>query len=283
MEIKNYTRDNIDFGRNYTQYSEMTPSESTFLSETIKDSGAKKIVEIGVAAGTSSLLILDTIKNIEDAHLYSIDYSTKYYRDANKNTGFILDDYPELKTKWSLYTGAMSCNFLEDIGKDIDLCFIDTTHCSPGEFLDYLQVLPFMKRNGIIVIHDIAFHTYNNELWNTCCILFSAIKGQKILPAFTEHKYTPNIGAIKLSPDTYENAYDIFNCLTLPWLYKLDEKDYQFLKKHFQKYYDKDLTDIFEKAYKFNSSLLEKENRAQTLYTYTKNIYLTMKYLKYSI
>ena len=42
MEIKNYTRDNIDFGRNYTQYSEMTPSESTFLSETIKDSGAKK-------------------------------------------------------------------------------------------------------------------------------------------------------------------------------------------------------------------------------------------------
>ena len=84
MEIKNYTRDNIDFGRNYTQYSEMTPSESTFLSETIKDSGAKKIVEIGVAAGTSSLLILDTIKNIEDAHLYSIDYSTKYYRDANK-------------------------------------------------------------------------------------------------------------------------------------------------------------------------------------------------------
>lgn len=283
MEIKNYTRDNIDFGRNYTQYSEMTPSESTFLSETIKDSGAKKIVEIGVAAGTSSLLILDTIKNIEDAHLYSIDYSTKYYRDANKNTGFILDDYPELKTKWSLYTGAMSCNFLEDIGKDIDLCFIDTTHCSPGEFLDYLQVLPFMKRNGIIVIHDIAFHTYNNELWNTCCILFSAIKGQKILPAFTEHKYTPNIGAIKLSPDTYENAYDIFNCLTLPWLYKLDEKDYQCLKKHFQKYYDKDLTDIFEKAYKFNSSLLEKENRAQTLYTYTKNIYLTMKYLKYSI
>ena len=283
MEIKNYTRDNIDFGRNYTQYSEMTPSESIFLSETIKDSGAKKIVEIGVAAGTSSLLILDTIKNIEDAHLYSIDYSTKYYRDANKNTDFILDDYPELKTKWSLYTGAMSCNFLEDIGKDIDLCFIDTTHCSPGEFLDYLQVLPFMKRNGIIVIHDIAFHTYNNELWNTCCILFSAIKGQKILPAFTEHKYTPNIGAIKLSPDTYENAYDIFNCLTLPWLYKLDEKDYQCLKKHFQKYYDKDLTDIFEKAYKFNSSLLEKENRAQTLYTYTKNIYLTMKYLKYSI
>ena len=50
----------------------------------------------------------------------------------------------------------MSCNFLEDIGKDIDLCFIDTTHCSPGEFLDYLQVLPFMKRNGIIVIHDIT-------------------------------------------------------------------------------------------------------------------------------
>ena len=43
MEIKNYTRDNIDFGRNYTQYSEMTPSESIFLSETIKDSGAKKL------------------------------------------------------------------------------------------------------------------------------------------------------------------------------------------------------------------------------------------------
>ncbi len=280
METRKYCGTLTPLMKKYNKFSEMTESEMMFLCGLIKETQSKKIVEIGVASGTSSLLMLDTIKNTENAHLYSIDYSTEYYRDVSKKSGFVVDDFPDLKQKWTLYTGAMSCRFLENIGKEIDLCFIDTMHCSPGEFLDYLQVLPFMKKDGIIVLHDIAFHTYENELWNTCCILFSAIHGQKILPEYTEHKYVPNIGAVKLSPDAMEEAFDIFNALTLAWAYPLKDKDFYELKKHYEKYYPRVLTNIFEKAYILNSRLIDKDKQVQSLYAYSKKLYLTLKYLK---
>ncbi len=280
MEKRKYCGSLMTSMQNYKDFAEMTESEMLFLSGLIKETKAKKIVEIGVASGTSSLLILDTIKNTEGAHLHSIDYSADYYRDASKRTGFVVEDYSDLKQKWTLYTGAMSCRFLENIGNEIDLCFIDTMHCSPGEFLDYLQVLPFMKKEGIIVLHDIAFHTYDNPAWNTCCILFSAIHGQKILPEYTEHKYIPNIGAIKLSPSAIEEAFDVFNALMLAWLYQINKKDFLELKSYFKKYYPDELVNIFEKAYAFSSKFVEKEIRIQDLYVYSKKLYLTLKYLK---
>ena len=258
----------------------MTPSEQEFLTDIVRQYKPKKLLELGIASGSSSVLLLNAIQDIPNSHLTSIDYSTPYYRDKTKNSGFVVDEYPDLKQKWTLYTGAMSCRFLEKIGNEIDLCFIDTMHCSPGEFLDYLQVLPFMKKDGIIVLHDIAFHTYENELWNTCCILFSAIHGQKILPEYTEHKYVPNIGAIKLSPSAMEEAFDIFNALTLAWAYPLKDKEFYELKKHYEKYYPRVLTNIFEKAYILNSRLLAKDKQVQSLYAYSKKLYLTLKYLK---
>jgi len=241
--------------------SEMSVSERQFLNGIIRQHRPKKIVEIGVAAGGSSAVILNAIKDIEGAHLYSHDYFEAYYRDNTKKTGFVVERFPKLREKWTLLTGGMACNFLDEIGGDIDVCLLDTTHSNPGEFLDYLQILPYMKKNGIVVIHDTCLHEYMKmPSLTTCCVLLSAIKGEKIIPARTEHNFLPNIGAVVLDDDAQKRAFDVFNCLALPWSYKIYEDDTDKLHKHFEKHYNKELVDWFLKIVEYNKNLFSIDN-----------------------
>jgi hypothetical protein len=51
--------------------------------------------------------------------------------------------------KWTLYIGTLTSQVIETIGNDIDFVFIDTMHITPGEMLDWLMVLPFLKEEAI--------------------------------------------------------------------------------------------------------------------------------------
>ena len=59
--------------------------------------------------------------------------------------------------KWTLYTGGITSQFIETIGYGIDLVFIDIKHVTPGEMLDWLMVLPFLKNEAIVIFHDAFF------------------------------------------------------------------------------------------------------------------------------
>ena len=118
-----------------------------FLNGMIRKYKPKKILEVGVASGGSSAIILNAIQNIENSHLYSIDKLINCFRRKEKETGWIVkDNFSNLMKKWTLYTGGITSNFIEKIGGDIDFVFIDTVHYAPGEWLDILQILPFLKK-----------------------------------------------------------------------------------------------------------------------------------------
>ena len=174
-------------------YIELTPEEQKFMNGLIRNIKPKKIVEIGVSKGGSSALILNAIKDINGSKLYSIDKSSYCYREKNKKTGFIVEEkFPELLDKWSLYTGGITSEFIESIGGGIDLVFIDTVHVTPGEMLDWLMVLPFLKNEAIVVFHDAFFLYYNKEVTkNKRHIsnnqLLCYIRGDLILPQYGEH------------------------------------------------------------------------------------------------
>ena len=155
---------------------ELLPEERMFFHGLIRKIKPKKIIEIGVSRGGSSALILNAIKDIKDAKLFSIDYSINCYKDITKKTGYLVKEkFPELIDKWTLFTGGITSEFIENIGGGIDLAFIDTMHVTPGEMLDWLLVLPFLKNESIVVFHDTFFlyraktvtknklHTSNNQ------------------------------------------------------------------------------------------------------------------------
>ena len=250
---------------------EMSQQEKAFLLELLIKKNPKKILELGVSRGGSSALILNTIKNT-DTKLYSIDFCTNFYKDPSLKTGFILDSLPELKKDWTLYTGAMAYKFMDKIGDGIDFCFIDTAHCNPGELLDFLQVLPYLKEDAIVVFHDTALHTRiksyagqiaNPAINNTCGLCMSAIYGKKLLqgnfiylekfPMFKAR--FPNIGAIQLNSETREHIFEIFNLLTLHWVYEIEDETLKELSEFFKHYYGEEWSSYFDKICAFQKEL----------------------------
>ncbi len=241
---------------------DLSPVQANFIVYLLKKYNSKKILELGVSAGGSSLLILDTIKDFENAHLYSIDYLNYWYKDKNKPVGFVVNEKaPNLLDNWTLYSGNFACEFIDQIcpdkAQDIDFCFIDTIHLRPGEILDFLMVLPYLKKNAVVVFHDISLHTFGEEFATSDanCILYSAIKGEKILPLNDCSRF-PNMGAIILDDDIRERIFDVFNALLLRWYYILEKEEYLLILKHFEKHYEEELIDIYKKAYEYNNMLV---------------------------
>lgn len=68
---------------------EMSREDHGFLCGAIKKVKPKKIVEIGVAEGGTTGVIMNALKMLNyPAEFYSVDLCEKYYRDNNLPTGY---------------------------------------------------------------------------------------------------------------------------------------------------------------------------------------------------
>jgi predicted O-methyltransferase YrrM len=249
-----------ELDNSYEKISRMTAHEREFINALILRNKPGKLLEIGVSAGASSIIMLNAVKNIENAWVYSIDSLDNCDKSPDKKTGYFVENYSGLKRKWELYTGGFAVKFMEKIGNEIDFCLIDTVHTTPGAILDFLVVLPYLKENAIIVFHDIGWHTWNcpDSQWDlTNALLMSAIHGEKIIQGnFTTEDenagrktFFPNIGGIKINKESHKHIYELLNILTIKWGYLPKDEEQKelisYLKKHYDPYYIKYLEDIF--------------------------------------
>ena len=70
--------------------AEMSERQSGFLCGLIKEFKPKRILEIGVAAGGTTAIMLNCISMLGlETSIVSIDVSVDYYRDTNKKTGYL--------------------------------------------------------------------------------------------------------------------------------------------------------------------------------------------------
>jgi predicted O-methyltransferase YrrM len=116
------------------KFSETSHLDRTFLNGLICQLEPKKILEIGVSAGGSSVVILNAIQSIENAKLYSVDIQRNWYRNQKKPTGWaVMEHYPELlsNNKWELITDVDICGIIENISshgtENFDFAFIDSS------------------------------------------------------------------------------------------------------------------------------------------------------------
>lgn len=242
----------------------MWNNQREFLNGVIRKFRPKKIVEIGVAFGGGSAIILNAIKDIKNSHLYSIDLS------SSKNIGNCIRNYfPEYLNIWSLYTGNIAANFIEEIGDNIDMVFIDSAHFEPGEILDFLIILPFVKERAIIGFHDIGnqitfgWEKNKRKEWAPY-LIFNIIKGQKFLPS-GKNILTQDIGVIKLERNQKKYIHDYFRALGGQWQYFPKEKHIKIIKSLFNKYYDNECITMFDETVEFNRKFT-KNNPMNNLY-----------------
>lgn len=127
-----------------TQCSDMWANQREFINGIIRKFKPHKILEIGVNRGGSSIIILNSIDDMKGSKLYSIDLNTEKY------IGECVEKYfPSLLKNWAIFKGNIATEFIEKIGKNIDMALIDTAHLEPGEILDFLIILPFLKEGAI--------------------------------------------------------------------------------------------------------------------------------------
>ena len=244
----------------------MWENQREFLNGIIRKFKPKKFLEIGVNNGGSSIVILNAIDDIKNSYLYSIDLNKE------EDVGNCVKKYfPNFLKKWTLFTGNIATEYIEKIGDNIDMVLLDTSHFEPGEILDFLIILPFLKENAIVIFHDIANQiapsTTRNE-WAPY-IIFNAIRGKKYLP-FGNNILTQNIGAVKL--DSNQNLYyhDYFRLLGGQWQYFPKEIHINQTRNIFKKYYDADCLTMFEETVSFNRNFVKK-NPKFTYYKFTSD------------
>ena len=198
----------------------MKENERYFLNGIIRSKKPRKILEVGVAEGGGSAIILNAISDIDGAELFSVDYaetmSSKHYR--GKPTGFLIPEkFPQFMDKWHMFRGGDISCFIEEIGADIDLLVLDTVHTHPWETVNFLCVLPFMKRNeSWTVLHDISRYMSPDASRRAlaCRYLFGHVmSSEKFLPVSDYAHLPANIGAFKISEDTIMYADNIFSSL----------------------------------------------------------------------
>jgi hypothetical protein len=253
--------------------NQMWGNQREFLNGVVRRFRPKKIVEIGVAEGCASSIILNAIQDLNNSHLYSIDLN-----DNNSVGKCVKSLFPNFLSKWTLYKGNIAAKFMKDIGNDIDMVFIDSAHFEPGEILDFIMVLPFLSEEAIIVIHDIANQitaTIYNQAWvgkrNEWApyIIFNSIRGKIYLPS-GNNLLTHNIGAKKLDINQKQYYHDYFRVLGGQWQYFPKEEYIQEMHKYFKKYYNSDCLNIFNEAVNFNRKFV-KNNPKTNLYNYNSN------------
>ena len=223
--------DQATYGVEY--YFGMFPELHAFICGLIREKRPSKILEVGVNQGGSSVVLLQAIESLElDANLYSVDIEPNLPAAENVEKWA-----PHLTDRWSLKYGKDVSAYLEDIGGNIDFCVLDTAHCMPGEVLNFLCILPYLKNGATVVIDDLLIpfklisdfpleaagrariKKSNAASMIACSVLFDCVVADKRLPNFSamNNSEIPNISSFEVSEETRKHINDLFLALLLPW------------------------------------------------------------------
>ena len=256
----------------------MWGNQREFINGIIRKFKPKKLLEVGVLFGGSSIIILNAIKDMKNSNLFSIDVW-----DDKKVGSCLYKHFPYLKNKWTLYKGDIAARYIEKIGNNIDFAMIDTSHFEPGEILDFLMILPFLKEEAIVIFHDIDHqitHSHGKDMRNEWApyIIFNLIRGEKFFPS-GEGILNKDIGAIKLEKNQKRFIHDYCRALGGQWEYFPLESHIAEIIDFFKKYYDKDCLSILKESIEFNRQFV-KDNPKEDYYVTLRKRKLNQTKLK---
>lgn len=243
----------------YRHYCEMSEFEQSFLCGMIKNAHPKKVVEIGIAAGGTTAVILNCLAMLGgDVQMYSCDLNNTYYRDASKPVGFVAEELKphifsgketEGKVSHTVLSGGYAPEFLPEIGSDIDFLILDTAHSLPGELLDFIACLPYLKKGATVVLHDISMNVMITEYSYATKVLFDTVVADKyLMPAQDRPCAYPNIGAFKITGDTYKYINDCFSALTITWHYMPQAAELKIYHDFYSAEYETELVELYDKS-----------------------------------
>lgn len=175
-DLQNYAHDffNKLQGDVYPSRKKPYPIEYTldntsgfFLYALCKLLKPEKIVETGVAYGSSSMYILQAIYENKKGTLYSIDYAFTPWQ-SKEMIGAAIPDH--LRKNWKLVFGPSSQKLKKLLASlsEIDVFFHDSLHTSKNMTFEFETAWPCIKKGGCLISDDIsgnnAFYKFYSKL-----------------------------------------------------------------------------------------------------------------------
>lgn len=208
----------------------MTSFEHSFICGLLKEYKPKKILEVGVASGGTTAIILKCIQKLGlNSMMYSVDISEKWYRNPDEKTGFLVDEFDCGKEgSHEFLLGKPLPYYIDKIGKNVDFLMLDTSHSLPGELLDFLICLPYLKDGCIVVLHDVMESVMQKRpTENATKLLFDTVSATKYY-MLDEDNFSfglSNIAAFQINEETREHIADVFSALSNHWAYFFNPED----------------------------------------------------------
>jgi len=180
----------------------ISATESKFLYNQIIKYNVENCLEIGVASGCSSAVLIGALvqnkikKRVTNYVLYSYDLLDYCYFDKSLNVGYAtkpmlggLESY-----NWVLRTKATCLDLKKNHPENFfDLIFIDANHFHPWPSVDMYGCLPYVKNGGIICLHDINLPKKNPKFQHKGAqVLYHDLDCQK----YCINEKIPNIGVL---------------------------------------------------------------------------------------
>lgn len=233
-----------------------TAFEQAFLCGIIKERKPRKIVEVGVAAGGTTAVILNCIHILNlDSRLYSVDLATTFdLNGETKQIGFYGSEVAKILGKESnlnILTGKTIAERIQEIGEEIEMLFLDTSHMLPGELLDFIVTFPYLAPNAVVVLHDISLNCYwlEDPANYATKVLFDVVGGDKLLNRDPSRPWQyPNIGAFYVTKETEYSLENCISALTMSWKYCPSEWHLEQYRKIVEKKYSKEYLDLFDRC-----------------------------------
>ncbi len=177
--------------------------DAIFLDRMVVKYKPEIVIEVGVASGCSSALLLRSLSDVgQGGRLYSFDLAENCYFDVTKAVGAAVEELvPELMPEWELNTGCIASDAASQLrGRDVGFSFIDAYHRHPWPTFDVWALLPVLASGSWVALHDIALARVTECKDYGPEILFAKWPGEKI-----SSEGSGNIGAIRL-PESKEKA-----------------------------------------------------------------------------
>jgi predicted O-methyltransferase YrrM len=178
-------------------------ADAEFLLEMVCAEQPSVIVELGVAAGVSSAVLLyslDTLPGEALRTLHSCDPIAACYFDGTRPTGAAANVmYRNARSRWVLDIGGDAVRVARTRGPaGVDLTFIDGNHYHPWPLLDLLHMTAVARRGSWVILHDINLPIVAPKcpVWGAKW-LFDEWPFEKLTPS----RRHANIGAVKLPDD----------------------------------------------------------------------------------
>lgn len=183
-----------DYYSRYLTPACVTVSQISCIMGLIKEyrfadgSRINNVAETGVNIGLTDFYMLRVgTKYNDDFHLWGIEKID----EGNMGSVVKKEATDEEKAHWDFCIGKTVYDiesFMPE-GVKLDMVFIDGAHAHPYPLIDLVFLLPYMRRDGLILFHDCEYYPLDGELGNS--YIFTSWIGEKYL--------NRNINNVKMS------------------------------------------------------------------------------------